>query len=324
MKRVTILSHFDPVQGPSILASVPALGDDSGLFNAVPKLIDVADKEQFFLSTLQGVYCANYYFKLGDATTRGRYRLLLISLAFEAGPRDDKEAALRFLTGCESLLRSVAKRIKTHAPFKENGLMAPANVKMLKELLHELHDMAFFTSWPAFMGEREKTGRIIVLGPEGTDSKGIIDELLRRITSENKHDLKTRLVLNAASELLFVDFDCIERGAPGCWNENCPGCKGLAAESDAAIIVYDPATLDDKTRGSITDYVKSIEAAREIPVILLAVEEDNTGKTPRKFLDEQFLAMKTGIKGMIKHFTTSLLDATPFKDAMAALVKMLI
>jgi len=103
-----LLSNFDVRLGPSVALSVPALSkEELKGFNVIPRLIDIANTEEFFISTLEKAYSANYYFSIENVGTRGNKDMLLLSIAVQVGDEDDKEKILLFLKKTEDPLANV-------------------------------------------------------------------------------------------------------------------------------------------------------------------------------------------------------------------------
>lgn len=322
MLRSTILSHFDSLQGPSILATVPALERDSRpFFEAVPKLIDVADEEHFFVATLQGVYTANYFFKVKDTSSRGRHRLLLLSLAFEPAGLDDKDRALRFLNASEPLLVAAARDIKDHAPLLAHAIADPAGDSVLMNRLHALHGEGFHGLLGSMIEPLDGArGKIAVIGLPGLDARGVVDSFMTELKRAGPADLRSKLILGAASELVFMDFSCVARGAPFCWADRCPDCKGLAVQSDAVLVVLDRGILDADVAAGISPYLAAMLGTKPLPVIVMETA-DRSSRGQSGKVDPVAVP---GLDPAFPRFVVPRGDVAAFKDLMAELIKRII
>jgi hypothetical protein len=329
MLRAVLLSIFDVRLGPIVALSVPALSHkELKGFNVIPKLIDIADTEDFFISTLENIYSANYYFSIANEDTRGNKDVLLLSIAVHVSSDDDKEKILMFLKKAEDPLREYVRRIEGNARFNELGILSPENSTFLKDSLH-----GFFNT--VFEGDRfdalfkEGQDRIGIFTQPGFDAERIIGFFRRELRKEKRPQLRTRLVMNAIDELSYSPFHCDERQSATCMKDKCPACAELVKESDAAIYMFDSGTFKlDVDFKDMLDYLKAIDDSKQIPVLVMQI--DGNPATDGALLYEELTArlqeeiQRRGFKIQPKHARVPLGNTEAFKESMSWLIKAII
>ncbi len=329
MMRAVLLSNFDVRLGPSVALSVPALShEELKRFNVVPRLIDVADTEDFFISTLEKVYSANYYFSIENENIRGNKDVLLLSIAVQVGIDDDKEKILLFLKKTEDSLRDWARCIKGNGRINELGIFSPENSMLLKDSLHDFFDTIF-------EGDRfdalfkEGRGRIGIITQPGFDPERTIELFRGELRKEKHPSLRTRLVINAIDELSYNAFHCKERQSDACLKDKCPACRELIMESDAAIYMFDSGTFKMGVDFmDMVDYLKTIDVSKQIPVLVLQIDGDP--KTEGTLVYEEFTGRLQdairiqGLKIQPKHARVPLGNTEAFKECMSWLIKAII
>jgi hypothetical protein len=329
MLRAVLLSNFDVRLGPSVALSVPALNrEELKGFNSIPRLIDLAYTEDFFISTLEKVYSANYYFSIENVGTRGNKDMLLLSIAVQVGDDDDKEKILLFLKKTEDPLRDCARGIKGNGRINELGILSPENSMLLKDTIH-----AFFDT--VFEGDRfdvlfkEGRGRIGIFTQPGLDPERTISFFRGELRKEKHPPLRTRLVMNAIDELSYNAFHCKERQSDACLKNKCPACRELIMESDAAIYMFDSGTFKmNADFMDMVDYLKGIDDSKQIPVLVLQIDGDPAADGTLVYDDFtarlQDAIRKQGLKIQPKHVRVPLGNTEAFKESMSWLIKAII
>jgi hypothetical protein len=271
MLRAVLLSRFDNLKGPTIVYSVPSLStEEIESLETVPKLIDIVEKEHFFIATVEDVYTANYYFKINNEQVRGRKDLILVSVAFRVDDGQKNEQILLFLRRTERLLAQFVDEIKNEQEIAALGVFCEECKKSMQDKLHDLFETVFNTEFDAMS---TKKGKILVIGAPKADLVSVIEGFKGNLRMGGHQDLKTRMIGHALDEVSFNPFLCQFRGTEGCREENCPVCAELALESDAAVYVFDPATFDpDADFTDLVNYLIAIKKSRKnIPVLVMEV-----------------------------------------------------
>jgi hypothetical protein len=329
MIRAVLLSNFDVHVGPTVALSVPAL-DKAQLkgFDAIPKLIDLTDTEGFFISTLENTFSANYYFSIENENIRGNKDLLLLSIAVQVQGMDDKEKLLLFMEKNEDSLRHYVRGILENVQINELGIFSPENAELLKDSLHQFFNVVFNKeSFDALF--KEGQDRIAVFSPKGFDTRQVMDFFRKALRKEKKPSLKTRMVMNAIDEFSFNPFSCNDRQSGSCMKDLCPPCMELARESDAAIFMFDSGTFNLYADfADMADYLKSIDATRHIPVLVMQIDGDSHVDGTGVY--EEFTALlqeaieKNGFKMETKHARVPIGNVDAFRDSISWLIKAII
>ncbi|MBN2149825.1 MAG: hypothetical protein JW839_00135 [Candidatus Lokiarchaeota archaeon] len=328
MMRSVLLSHFDTHLGPTITLSIPAMSQDELRgFNVIPKLLDITDDEGFFISTLNMVYSANYYFSIENENARGGKDLLLVSIAVQMSQDDNKEKVLLFLKNEEASLRRYAHRL-ANEDVNEVGLLSPENRTALKDSLHGLFTTVFQERH--FEANVKRGGdRIVVFAHAGFDPMRVIDYYREELRKDERPSLRTRLVTSAIDELSYNPFHCNDRGSDTCMKDECPVCKELLLESDAAIYMYDSGSFKpDADFDDMVDYLGAIDHAKRIPVLIMQVDGDSS--VDRGVVYEEVTARlqgamsKGGFKIGPRHGRVPFGNVEAFKDCMSWLIKAII
>jgi hypothetical protein len=329
MLRAVLLSVFDVRLGPTVAMSVPSLNlKELKDFNVIPKLIDLAGTEGFFMSTLDAIYSANYYFNIENPGTRGNKDMLLLSIAVQVADDDDKEKILLFLKNTEESLREQVRGIKGNEQIHVNGILSKENSIMINELLHNYFNTVFDVfQFDAIL--KEGQDRIGIFTQPVFDAKGIISFFRRELRKEKHPALRTRLVINAIDELSFSPFHCKERQSPTCMTDKCPACQELVKESDAAIYMFDSGTFKmDVDFKDMVDYLKIIDTSKQIPVLVMQIDGNPSVDGTRIYeeitarLQEEI--QRQGLKIQPKHARVPLGNMEAFKESMGWLIKAII
>ncbi|NMC05542.1 MAG: hypothetical protein GYA24_10030 [Candidatus Lokiarchaeota archaeon] len=329
MLRAVLLSAFDVRLGPTVVLSVPSFSQkELEQFNVVPRLIDVAGTEGFFLSTLEKVYSANYYFTIENTSTRGNKDMLLLSIAVQVSSDDDKEKILLFLKNAEDALREQVRGIQENEPINEMGILAAENASLVSHILHGLFDSIFDKGQFDVLVKRGHD-RIGIFTHPGFDAARVIDFFRKELHKERNPPLRTRLVINAIDEISYDPFYCKERQSGNCLKDECPACAEIVKESEAIIYMFDSGTFKmDLHFNDMFDYLKSIDKAKRVPVLVMQVDmnpsvdgvkvyEDLTAR-----LQEEIQASKLTIQP--RHARVPLGNMDAFKECMSWLIKAII
>ncbi len=329
MIRAVLVSHFDIHLGPTISLSVPAMSrDELENFKVVPRLIDVAETEDFFISTLDKVYSANYHFSIENENTRGSKDLLLISIAVQVGDEDDKEQILLFLKKAEEPLRSYAQTIATNEGVKDFGIFSPENGTFLKDSLHGFFSIVFQKEqFDALF--KQGQGRIAIFTHAGFDPMQMIEFFRKELHREKHPSLRTRLVVNAMDDFSYNPFHCDDRGSITCKKDECPPCNELIRESDAAIYIFDSGKFKiDSDFEDMVYYLKAIDHAKQLPVLVMQVDGDSTINGDLVYEEVtaklQDAISQEGLMIQPKHGRVPIGNAEAFKECISWLIKEII
>ncbi len=330
--RAVFLSHFDIIEGPKITHSVPAM-DKDGLdrFKSVPKLLDVIDKEQFFINTMENIYSANYHFSINSDFIRGNKVLLLLSLVVELSQNDKKEDVLIYLENIAPLLLTYAQQLTSAVLAVDmGGLFSSESWTRVMALLHELHERAFGTK--EFGGlVSARGGKIVVVGQDGINPKAVFDAWRVQMLSEVSPDLKTRMAVHVIKEMEFHEFHCPARNSEICLMEECPVCKELGNEADAIIYILEHASAAvDKNAKGLQAYIKGFTKRKDVPFfIFIVVQAASVTGRPDDIAAglvntlRGTLAGPRTIDGLhVYALTTG--DTVTFKRAMGDLIKLVV
>ncbi|MEX2754686.1 MAG: hypothetical protein Q6365_004785 [Candidatus Sigynarchaeota archaeon] len=329
MLRAVLFSRFDVHLGPLITLSVPAMNSEElEKFKVVPRLIDLAENDDFFISTLENVYSANYHFSIANENTRGKKDLVLVSIAVQSDNDDDKEKILLFLKKTEDSMREFVRGIIANEDVMNHGIWSRETNTFLKESLHGFFNTIFHEERFDAMFKRGQD-RIAIFTCAGLDPLPIIDHFKKQLRKEKRPSLRTRLIMDAMDELSYQPFHCIDRGSDTCLGDRCPVCRELVVESDAAICIYDstkfspPADIEDLTR-----YLQAIDAAKPIPVLVLQVDVD-----PKVDSSLIYEAVTAKLQDMIslgklkirpRPWRVPIVNVDAFKECMSWLIKEII
>ena len=274
MIRAILLSSFDPVLGPQLKATVPAMDHEKfDLFKKVPKLIDVVDTEQFFVSSMDDAYTANYYFIVEHERMRGGKILLLLTIGAQLDQPGNTESILGFLENTRSKLNHAVQQIKSNEEFIKQDFFSEKNGVILRDILHELHQLVFVNSQFNKLVSGEG-GKIFVFSTRRGDPRPILARFKQAIKDGDNQDLKDFFINKAVDEFNLVNFTCKERQDPTCKLDRCPVCSIHILESDAAIFVTSMNEFDfDEDMKDLLDYLKNIESIKNIPVLMLYFKE---------------------------------------------------
>jgi hypothetical protein len=329
MLRAVLLSNFDVRIGPTVALSVPALSlQELKSFNVIPKLIDVAGTEGFFISTLEKIYSANYYFTIENVGTRGNKDLLLLSIAVQVADDVDNEKILLFLKNSEGPLRERVRNFKENDRITEMGILSTENSTFLADSLHGFFNTIFdgeqFDKLP-----KHGQDRIGIFAQQGFDPERIINYFRRELNKERTPSLRTRLVVNAIDELSYNPFHCKERQSATCLKDKCPACTELVKESEAVIYMLDSGTFQmGADFKDMIDYLKGIDNAKNVPVLVMQI--DGNPSINGALVYEELTARlqeeitRQGLKIQPKHARVPLGNTEAFKECMSWLIKAII
>nr|MDO8086249.1 hypothetical protein [Candidatus Sigynarchaeum springense]MDO8119624.1 hypothetical protein [Candidatus Sigynarchaeota archaeon] len=302
--------------------------DELKEFNVIPRLIDLADAENFFISTLDQIYSANYYFSIENGSARGNKDLLLVSIAVQVGDEDDKEKILVFLKKCEERLRENVRDIIAHEGVNNLGIFAPENNTFIKNSLHGLFENVFEKQKFDAMFKQGQD-RIAIFTQKGLDPIPVIDFFRKELLKDKRPSLRTRLVVNAMDELSFAPFHCAERGSDACLKDKCPPCSELINESAAAIYMLDSGRFNmDVDFEDMSDYLKAIDRTKQMPVLVMQVDggSTNEGNITYEEVTAKLQDVVSRERLMIKprHGRVPIGNTEAFKDCMSWLIKKVI
>ncbi|HME54159.1 MAG TPA: hypothetical protein VKM55_18180 [Candidatus Lokiarchaeia archaeon] len=325
-----LLSNFNVLLGPTIEMSVPAMNPDDKNFDIIPRFIDLVDSEQFFISTAENAYSANYYFTIANTAMRGNENMLLMSIAIQVEPSDDKEKILLFLKNTENILEQHADFLKNDETITKHGVFASETKDFVSGVLHKLHEEVFVKRefGKLFEVEYDKIG---VFAPRGFDASEIIDPFRATLASEYHPTLKTRMILNTLKELEFMKFECLDRQSDTCLKDQCPVCKEIALESSGAIYIFDERTFDmNEDFADLIDYLKIIDSTKNMPILVMQFDSQPFSSIDVGTGIDQFRARlqeaaeQHVITSPMRHQMVSFEDISSFKDAMGWLIKSII
>jgi hypothetical protein len=332
MLRAVLLSRFDSMKGPTIVYSVPSLTEEEQeSLETVPKLIDIVEKEHFFITTVEDVYTANYYFKIDNERVRGRRDLILISIAFRMEDGQKKEQTLLFLKRAEQLLVQFVDEVKNEQAIAALGVFCEECKLSMQSKLHDLFETVFNSEFDTLV--TKDRGKILVIGAPNIDLVGVIEGFKGNLLMEQKKDLKTRLIVHALDELSFNSFVCQFRGTDGCREENCPVCAELAVESDAAVYVFDPVTFNPEADFTdLVNYLLAIKkSSKDIPILIMEMHDHDPraefSKTEHQLDVSNWLQDAIAVHEISNPINTVRVytgDVVSFKDGFSWLVKSII
>lgn len=331
MLRAILLCNFNVLLGPTIEMSVPSMNpDEIKNFDVIPRFIDLVDSEQFFISTAENAYSANYYFTIGNTSMRGNENMLLLSIVTQVEASDDKEKILLFLKNSESILEQQADFLKNDETIAKHGIFSTETKNFIIDVLHKLHEEVFVKRefGKLFEVEHDKIG---VFAPRGFDASEVIDPFRAMLASEYHPTLKTRMILNTINELEFMKFECFDRQSDTCLKDQCPVCKEIALESSGAIYIFDTRTFDmGADLADMIDYLKIIDSVKNMPILVLQFDSQPLSSVDIGTGIDQFrnrlqeAAEQNVIKSPIRHEMVSFDDMNSFKSAMSWLIKAIL
>lgn len=320
-----LLSTFDVIIGPSIKVSVPALeADELETLTSVTKLIDVADEEEFFISTLGNIYSANYYFIIPFEGIRGKKQLLLLTIALNTTSIEKIDDALGFLERQKPLLLKLSKMLKQNPRFLENGIFHESNERELKGILHEVYEKVFGS--PDFRHIIMKDqGKVFVASPIDYDPRPEIHHFKKLLNEQSMPDLKTRMVQHIVDELNFVNFKCEDRMSGTCKLDACPACNAYVLDSDAVIFIFDSTQFDmERDFTDMVNYIKNVDASKKIPFFILQLDGSKS-KVLEPFSEKLQVAIKKhSIENEVLHFQIEKNSIQSFKLVMSDLIKYVV
>ncbi|MFX0103276.1 MAG: hypothetical protein ACFFCS_27175 [Candidatus Hodarchaeota archaeon] len=273
---VILLSHFDVIEGPSIIYSIPNLKkEDMTRFETIPKLIDMVNDENCFLNSIDNLYSLNYFFRIQNRFVRGSWNLLLLSVVIDMKVQDAREEEiLLFLQDNEVKLKYFVEVIKEEEKFENGGIFAGKNEEELFAYLHELY-REFFTSKSIEIILKEESEKIVVFGPIFRNPYHILNLFKKKLNFSDDTNLKRKLVVQALEEVEFLPFECQARQTPLCEGDKCPACEFLANESKGAIFIFEEENFgSEEDFKDLRDYILNLGTVETLPILIIKIQEE--------------------------------------------------
>ncbi len=185
MRFVLLLSYFDTLIGPIAFIQAPESYQDEEL-NKIPTLMDVYDKEFFFIQISGNIKSANLIFSIPSKYARGNQESLLISIITDVNSEINRTLARELL---ETFVDEINKIDEAYKAFYVNSAKFEGDPSKFKEISNLFHN--FFKSLkPAITALKEAELRYQMLFKSARDAILIIDRKSGVIVDANRQAKK--------------------------------------------------------------------------------------------------------------------------------------